>query len=101
MRKATRTVPEANNFQIFIREVRPINNAVGTKNYFAQFEPLKFRHHASAFRKSAKRQRGIKQLIAQSLGGGWMVGRDVADDALQIIQRVVGEEYLEIHWGMR
>jgi hypothetical protein len=101
VRKSARAMPEADNFKALVVVIHPINDPVGTENNFAQFRSAKFRHDAPAFWKSFQRQRRIKQLVAHAFGGNEIVGRNLGDDALQIIQRVVGEEYFEIHCGMR
>src|ERR1019366_6385685 len=101
VRKSACAVPEADNLNLFVVTPQPINDAIGAENNFAQFGSPEFRQDAPAFWKSFQRQRRIKQLVAHAFGGEGIVGRNVGDDALQIIQRVGGEEYFEIHCGMR
>jgi|ERR1022692_825742 len=95
------SVPEADNFQTLIGVVDPINDPVGTENNFTQFRTSKFRDYAAAFWECAKRQRHIKQLVAQPFGCNGIMRRNIGNNALQIAQSVVGEEYFEIHCGMR
>jgi hypothetical protein len=77
-------MPEANNLHAFIRGTDTINDAIGTKDDFAQIRPSKFGHHSAAFRKTGQGQGGIKQLVSHPLGGGRVVRRDLSDELLQI-----------------
>src|SRR5208283_840241 len=89
------------DFKALVGVIHPKDGAVGAENNFAQLRLPEFRHHAAAFWECVKRQCSVKQLVAQLFGGDGIVRRNVGNDALQIVQRDFGEEYFEIHWGMR
>jgi len=101
MGKSAGSVPETDDFKASIDIVHPVDDSKGTENNLAQFQVPEFWHHAASFREGTKRQSRVEQLVAQPSGSDGILGRNVSNNPLQIVYCVVGEEYLEIHWGMR